>query len=260
MPRGRVGRFGLPQLMSSSGILDAILAETSASGQSLAALGIAWARVLPTAFLVPAFGFGFLPLSLRIAMGFGLAVSVAPAVSSTLVGAGAPWPMLLVGEVARGVPVAIVAATALFVATVAGGVTDAALGLRLRTLGAPFGRDGGPFAVLLGLAAAILFLDGGGATRIAQQLLRAEIATAGPLANAVRDLAAGIDIGASIGAPLLVIAGVIEITIGLASREFGTLRFATIAPPLRALAVLVGAAVLFERMAEGIAVFGAARP
>jgi flagellar biosynthesis protein FliR len=246
--------------MSPSGILDAISAETSASGQSLAAWGIAWARVLPTAIAVPAFGLGFLPLPLRAALGFGLAVSVAPALSVTALPAGVPWPLLVIGEAARGVPVALVAATALFAASVAGGVADVALGARLGRLTAPFGKDGSPFATLLGLAAAILFLDGGGAARVASRLAEPELGITRPLAAAVRDLASGIDVGASIGAPLLAVAVVIEITLGLASREFGTLRLDTVSAPLRALAVLVATAALFERMAEGIAMLGAGRP
>jgi type III secretory pathway component EscT len=252
--------LGSPAIMSPSGFLDAISLETSASGESLVAWGTAWARVLPTALAVPAFGLGFLPASLRVAMGFGLAVSVAPALSAAVLPVGVPWPMLVVGEIARGVPVAIVAATALFVATVAGGVTDAAFGTKLRALGAPFGRDGGPFATLLGLAAAILFLDGGGATRIASRLAEPALGVQAPLASAVRDLAAGIEVGASIGAPLLVVVVVIDVTLGLAVREFGALRLETVGAPLRALAVLVGMAALFERMAEGITLFGAGRP
>lgn len=246
--------------MSPSGILDAISGETSASGQSLAAWGIAWARVLPTALAVPAFGLGFLPLALRAAMGFGLAVAVAPALSEAHFPAGVPWPMLVVGEAARGVPVAIVAATALWAASVAGGVTDAALRAKVLGVAVPLGGDGTPFAVLLGLAAAILFLDGGGAARIATRLGDPALETAGPLAAAVRDLASGIEIGASIGAPLLAVAVVIDIAVGLASREFGALRLEAIAAPLRALAVLVAGAVFFERMAEGIALVGGTRP
>jgi flagellar biosynthetic protein FliR len=246
--------------MSSSGILDAISSETSASGQSLVAWGIAWARLLPTAFAVPAFGLGFLPLGLRAAMGLGLAVAVAPAVSAAGLPASVPWPMLVVGEAARGVPVAIVAATALWAASVAGGVTDAALGTKLRGFAVPLGREGTSFAALLGLAASVLFLDGGGAQRIATRLTEPAVDTAGPLAAAVRDLASGIEIGASIGAPLLAVAVVIDIAVGLASREFGTLRLDAVAAPLRALAVLVAGAALFERMAEGIALFGGARP
>lgn len=242
-----------------SGILDAISSEVSGSGESLVAWGIAWARVLPTALVVPAFGLGFLPVSLRAALGFGLAVSVAPAVSVAQLPAGVPWPLLVVGEMARGVPVAIVAATALFAASVAGGVTDAALGAKLRPLGAPLGRDGGPFATLLGLLAAILFLEGGGATRIAARLGEPALSGQAPLASALRELAAGIEIGATIGAPLLIVAVVVDVAMALAAREFGTLRTETVGAPLRTLAVLVATAALFERMAEGVALFGAGR-
>jgi type III secretory pathway component EscT len=244
-----------------SGILDAISSEVSGSGESLSAWGIAWARVLPTALIVPAFGLGFLPVSLRAALGFGLAVSVAPAVSPAELPQGVPWPLLVVGEMARGVPLAIVATAALLAASVAGGVTDAALGTKFHRLSsAAFGRDGGPFATLFGLLAAILFLEGGGATRIASRLADPALHGQAPLAGAVRELAAGIEIGATIGAPLLVVAVVVDVTLALGAREFATLRTETIGTPLRALAVLVATAALFERMAEGVALLGAGRP
>src|SRR5262245_57801196 len=99
--------------MIPNGLLDAILAEVSAEGQSRSAWGVAWARVLPTALLVPAFGLAILPVALRLAIGFVLALSIAPLLHAPVLAPQAAWPLVLASEFARGLPVAAAASVSL---------------------------------------------------------------------------------------------------------------------------------------------------
>src|SRR6478609_3070347 len=106
--------------MPPAGILRAVLDEASAEGANLAAWGAAWARLAPTLVLVPAFGLGLLPITLRVAFALVLGAAFAPVLSPAVAALPAvPWPRLLAGELARGLPVAISASVSLWAATVA---------------------------------------------------------------------------------------------------------------------------------------------
>lgn len=239
--------------MTSEGTLSALLAAISEAGVDPAAWAIAWARVLPSVLLVPAFGLGVLPASLRAAVGLGLAAAIASAMPADAFHAGTALPLLVATEMLRGVPVAVVAATSIWAAMTAGGVAEAAFGVRLRALPPSFGRDASPVATLFGLLACVLFLENGGATRLAAHLAAVEPLSRAPFAAAARDLAAGLDVGASLGAPLLAVALVVDVAVGLAARELRTLGN-EMEGPLRAIAVLIATAVLFDRIAEAIAI------
>jgi hypothetical protein len=191
-------------------------------------------------------------------MGFALVLAIAPGLPVPVLPAGLSWPLALAGEAIRGLPTALTAAAALFAAVVAGGVTDVAAGTwRLRT-GAGVLGERAPFAILFGLFACGAFLELGGAARVASRLAAAP--DGGALHRAVFDLAAGLDVGVSVGAPVLLAALVVDVAGALAARELPTLRSETIVGPLRSLTVLVVAAILFDRTAEALAGFGAASP
>jgi hypothetical protein len=215
---------------------------------------------LPTALFVPAFGLGILPVALRLAVGFVLAVSIAPMLQVPVVPPGTPWLVALSTEFARGVPVAAAASVSLWAATVAGGITDSVT----RASRTRFGRlalaDGAPFSTLLFLAAAVSFLGLGGAERVVARLSASDLAVTGPLVGAVRDLAAGIELGVGIGAPLLVAALVLDMATLVAARELRTLRAESALVPLRTLVLVVATAALFDRMAEAVATRGVATP
>jgi type III secretory pathway component EscT len=173
----------------------------------------------------------------------------------------ASWPALLLGEIARGIPVALAASVSLWAATVAGGVADhVTRAARAKGSGRLGLADGAPFSTLLFLAAAVSFLQLGGAERIAERLAAPDLPAALPLVLAVRDLAAGVDLGVGIGAPLLVLALVLDLSTLVAARELWTLRAETTLLPLRSLVLLVGVAVLLDRMAEVVAARGAVGP
>src|SRR5580700_3879875 len=90
------------------------------SGIDLAALGLAWARVMPAVTLVPAFGLRALPAPARAVMGLAFAASIFPAMAPVAAGATQPWALLAVVEIVRGLPVALAAAIPLWAATMAG--------------------------------------------------------------------------------------------------------------------------------------------
>jgi type III secretory pathway component EscT len=185
-----------------------------------------------------------------------LAVAFAPAMHVAPFHAPDSWLLVVMREALLGVPVAVGASVSLWAAVVAGAVGDAAAGTgRLVRRTTPFGGDAPPLSLLVGLAASIAFLAGGGVTRLAARLAASASAGAGaPLEAAVMDLATGVGVGASIGAPLLVVGMVVDLASAIVAREQPTARGT--GATLRTLIVLVAAAVLLDRMAEAVVVFG----
>jgi len=246
--------FGAGMGNEPGGLIGALFDEVHRASSSLSAWGVAWARVLPTVLVVPAFGLGVLPVSLRVIIAFALALAIAPAVQVPLLAGEGSWLHLIVRELLSGLPVAVAASVSLWAAVVAGGVGDVAAGTARLARPSPLGRDAPPLSMLLGLAASIAFLNGGGATRVAARLVVAKV-SGPPLGRAVTDLATGIGMGASIGGPLLVVALVMDLATAIVTRESAFLR-ASVMAPLRSLIVLVAAAVLLDRMAEAAVVLG----
>jgi flagellar biosynthetic protein FliR len=240
--------------------LDALLAELDGGRATLLGWGVAWARVLPAMFIVPAFGLGILPPSLRAAMGLALAVAIAPALVPAAVATTVPWPALLGAELLRGVPIALSAAVALWVATVAGGVADAAGRARLAVFGGPLGPRLSPFSTLLGLGAAIVFLGNGSAARLVARLAAEGPFTGGALGHAALDLATGIGLGASVGAPVLVAALAVDVATGIVQRDRSALSLESLFAPLRTFVVLVATAALLDRMLEAVVLLSPGAP
>jgi flagellar biosynthesis protein FliR len=98
--------------VTAPGLLDSIARLLAADGVDLAAWGLAWARVAPTVAIVPAFGLRALPAPVRAAVGLMLALVIAPALRTTA-HSGGPFAVLVLVELARGLPVAIAAAVPL---------------------------------------------------------------------------------------------------------------------------------------------------
>jgi type III secretory pathway component EscT len=232
------------------GIVDALVEEAGRNGPGFAAWGVAWARIAPTVLFVPAFGLGVLPVALRIAIGFSLAVAVAPAVHPAGALVGPAWPAALLREAAFGIPVAIAASVPVWAATVAGGVADTAIFGRLGAGRRSFARDATPLGTLLGIAVSVVWLRGPGLTEAVTALGRPE--PGGAWSRAVFELAAGLDVGCAVGAPLLVVALLVDLATLVAARESAVLRSPAVARPLRALVVLLGAAALLDRMAAAL--------
>jgi len=193
-------------------------------------------------------------------MALAFAVSIAPALQPSGVQLTAPWPAVLFAEALRGVPIALTAAIALWVASMAGGVVDGAgRATRLATIDGPVARST-PLSTLFGLLAAVAFLSNGSAARLVARLSNAGPGTSNAVGRAAFDIATGIGIGASIGAPVLVAALSLDVAMGVVARERSALSFESLYPPLRTAVVLIAIAALLDRMLEAVFLLSPAPP
>jgi len=221
-------------------------------GVDLSALGLSWARMLPTVALVPAFGLRALPGPVRAVLGLMLALCIIPSVGATARAtpwvAHEPWPLLLLENVVRGIPVALAAAIPLWAATMAGNLVDT-----LRGAHEPWNADVIPgkashMGIVFALLSATIFLQSGGPARVALALATADF-PAHPLLAAVSDLAGGITLAVALAGPLFAAAIVLEVAIALVARASFPAQLYVLFPPLRALGLLIVAALVLERIA-----------
>lgn len=224
----------------------------ASSGVDLAALGLAWARAMPSVVLVPAFGLRALPAPARVVMGLAFGASVFPALAPVASSATQSWPVLLLVEAARGLPVAVAAAVPLWAATMAGGLADALRGSQ-ETLSAPTveGRAT-PLGVPLSMLGCAIFLATGGPARVVVALALHPV-KAHPLLAAVDDIVGGVMLAVALGGPLLAAAVVVELAAALVARAAAPAQVHALIAPLRALGTLAVMAVVFERLATALA-------
>lgn len=220
----------------------------------LAALGLAWARVLPTITLVPAFGLRALPAPAKGVLGLALAASIFPALAPVVIShRTTPWFLLALEQIVLGLPIALAAAIPLWAATMAGGLVDvlrgSADGQGLATV------EGRPssFGVLLSLFASVVFLATGGASRAAGALATYEL-PANPLLGAAHDIVAGVGLAVAIGGPLLAAAVVLEVAFALIARAASPAQVHALLAPLRAMGLLAIVAIVMERLASLVAI------
>jgi type III secretory pathway component EscT len=226
-----------------------IVAEAFArSGIDLGALGLAWARVMPTVVLVPAFGLRALPAPARAVMGLAFAAGIFPALAQSASDARGPWAVLALVEFARGVPIALAAAVPLWAATMAGGVADALRGSQEMPAMPTVEGRATPLGVLLSLLASTLFLATGGPARVVKALAVAPMPDH-PLLAAANDLAGGIVLAVAVGGPLLAASVVVEVTAALVARAASPAQVHALLAPLRAMATLAVLALVLQRIA-----------
>lgn len=234
-------------------ILEGVASVFQSAGIDLAALGLAWARVLPIVVIVPAFGLRALPVPARAVIGLALAAAITASVPGVALGT-AGHVVGLLGEVTRGLSIAIAAAVPLWAATMAGGLIDTLrAGTTPEQASAPVveGRST-PMGALLSILASAIFLSGGGAARVVAAVARPETASS-PVLVASHDLVAGITLAVALGAPVLVATILVDVAGALLARTASPAHVGTLLAPVRALVVLVVLAVSVDRIAEGIA-------
>jgi len=236
--------------------ISADVAEALArSGIDVAALGLGWARALPCVAIVPAFGLRALPGPARAVIALALGAILLPAMAPvTLEARGAPgrWLVLAALEAARGLPVAIAASVPLWAATMAGGVADTMRGSQDSVASPAVEGRATPLGVALSLMAAAIFLNGGGAARVASAL--GQTASRGPLALAIaNDLVAGVTLAVAIASPFLAAGIVVEVAAALIARAASPAQVHALTAPLRSLAALAIAALALERVATAMA-------
>jgi type III secretory pathway component EscT len=223
-----------------------------AGATDLGAWAVAWARVMPAVVLVPAFGLRAISLPVRVALGLVIALSVAPVLRPAATAAGY-WLLLLLEQALRGLPVALVAAAALWSATMAGGLIDNLRDARERSDVPTVEASATPTGVLLSMLVAIAFLSTGGPARVAAALGRPELAVVGPLTRAVHTLASAVELAVAVAAPVVVAAVLFEVASALATRTAGAVTVPFLLAPIRSVALLGVAALVLERMVHLLA-------
>ncbi|HWL85045.1 MAG TPA: flagellar biosynthetic protein FliR [Polyangiaceae bacterium] len=233
----------------ATSLLGAVIRAFAEEGVDLSALGLAWARALPTVALVPAFGMRALPSPVRVVLALTLALCIFPAAA---VGHGIPahepWPLLVLENVLRGVPIALAAAIPLWAATMAGNLVDSLRGTTDMWNFEPFAGKTSHLGMLFALLAATLFLESGGPSRVALALATSEL-PAHPILAAVRDLVAGLTLAVALAGPLLAASLVLEVAASLVARAAYPAQIHALFPPLRALVLLIVIAAVLDRIA-----------
>jgi type III secretory pathway component EscT len=163
------------------------------------------------------------------------------------------------GEVARGLPVALAAAVPLWAATMAGGVADALRGSQEAPRAPTVEGAATPLGVPLSLLACAIFLATGGPARVVTALALHPVG-AHPLLAAADDIVGGISLAVALGGPLLAAAVVIEIAAALVARAASPAQVHALLAPLRALGTLSVLAIVLERLATALARVVAAAP
>lgn len=212
---------------------------------------LSWARVSPALTLVPAFGLNALPAQSRVALGLALAVSIAPSLQPAQL--SAPFGVALLMEAARGLPVALAAAGALWAAGMAGGLTDNIRGAR-ETQALPIvDEDHSPLGTLLALLVALVFLEGGGAARVASALSVNVEVSRGLVWHVALGLTHAIELALAVAAPVVAVSIVAELANALIARSATPAHVVALLAPLRSILILTTFALLFERMTNLLA-------
>jgi type III secretory pathway component EscT len=232
-------------------LIEEVARTLGEAGVDLGALGLAWAKAMPTVALVPAFGLRALPTPARAVLSLALAAAVFPALVP-VVRPDVPWALAAIEQVLAGLPIAVAAAVPLWAATMAGGLVDNLRGAQEGASVATVEGKPTPMGVPLSLLASTIFLSTGGPARVAAALARP--AATHVVERVVQDLAGGIALAVAVGAPLLAAALVLEVAAALVARAAAPAQIHALLAPLRALGVLAVMAVVLDRIAAVIAI------
>ena len=231
---------------------------TTALGMDLRAWAVAVARILPSVVIVPAFGLRAVAAPIRIGLALGMAAAIVPAVRP--VAEDLPLGLLLVTEAARGLPIAISAAAALWAAAMAGGLMDDLRADRTQVTPATFEGSSTPTGALLGMLVALVFLESGGPRRIVEAALAVESDFVSPLARSVVTLEAAIGLAVAAAAPVIVAAILIEVAGALTVRAASPAFLQPVVAPLRSIGLLLIAALVLDRVVELVALLALRTP
>jgi flagellar biosynthesis protein FliR len=230
--------------------------EVTAWSQLFEAVGIdwqvwarAWARVLPSVLLIPAFGAQFLPAPARAVLGLGLAGLLVPALSETAT--HEPLAVTWLGEFLRGVPVALIAATALWATAMAGGLFDDLRGSGQSQVSL-LPEAATPVATLLALFACAAFLKLGGVEALVEGLMANEPGAGRVWARTAEQIVGGIHVAFALAAPFLVASVVFDVAGALIARAASPAAIQSLLSPLRALALLASLALVFRALLSAI--------
>ena len=233
-------------------LVEAVARELSLSGIDPAAWALGWARLVPSLVLVPAFGLRALPVFAQVLFALILAACVAPALGP-LTSTEQPWFVAMLVQLASGLPVAVSAAVTLWAATMAGNLLDQLRGAtQMQATFVSVEGPATPFGILLSLGAAIAFLRLGGPARLAEALSVTVLATEQSIRGVAMALAQGIQIAVLISAPFIAAMLFFELVQILISRATSPANVAPSLAPVRSIALLAIAALLLDRLLEGL--------
>ncbi len=208
----------------------------------------AFARLLPTVILVPAFGLRGLAPALRLSVALVLSSAIAPAFAAALPpDRGLALPLALALEALRGLPVALASALPLWAGTMGGGLFDELRSFPVDVRIPAMAGARSPSAVLLSLLGGSLFFAAGGPSNIAMALARPELDPS-LLERTARTLASGATLAVIVAGPLVassILLSALEVVIsrGAPSSVRAALQ------PLRGLALLALLALALDRIA-----------
>lgn len=209
----------------------------------------AFARVLPAATVVPALAVRGTPPQVRFAVALALSAPIAAAFPWTA-GVDPPLALMLVSDALRGIPLAILLATPLWVATHIGAIADVLRGAPEATIAPPPAAEGArtPLATLTALLVASAWLSSGGVVRALHLLSASGPRGASPIspgvapwALAARALTDGMRLSIALSAGVLVAATTLEVAladIGRAGAPLSPQPIAVVARPLVAVIAL----------------------
>jgi type III secretory pathway component EscT len=233
-------------------VIGAVVETFARAGIDLAPLGLAWARATPAVTLIPAFGLRALPAPARALLGLTFAACIFPALAPIEASTSAPWPVLALVEIARGLPVAIAAAVPLWAATMAGGVADALRGSQEAPSAPTVEGPATPLGIALSLLASAIFLTTGGPARVVAALSQ-HPTPLHPVLAAADDLVGGITLAVALGGPLLAAAVVVEVAGAIVARAASPAQVHALIAPLRALGTLAIMGIVLDRLAVALA-------
>jgi len=236
--------------------LTAVFAQ---SGVEPRAWALGFARATPAVTLVPAFGLGAVPAPTRLILGLALGLCIAPALSAE-VNAGGPLLVALGREALVGLPVALLASLAIYVAGMAGGLIDDLRGARESVTLPALPEQMPPVAALFALLASIAFLETGGASRVASALSSSLLSPRFSWSAVTQALAGSVELAFAIAAPLAVASVLLETGSALIARAATPAFIGPVLAPLKSVALLGVLALVFERISELLALLARLTP
>jgi type III secretory pathway component EscT len=240
-------------------ILDALAGAFASSGVDPRAWALGFARAIPTVTLVPAFGLSAVPVQTRLVLGLSLGLCLAPALAARADTAG--WLVVAIGrEALVGLPVALMAAFVTYVAAMAGGLVDDLRGTKESVTLPALPEQLPPVAVLFALLSTIAFLETGGAARVASALSSPLLAARFSWPALAQAFAASVELAFAIAAPLAVACVLLEIGSALIARAATPAFVGPVLAPLKSVLLLGVLALVFERIAELLAIVARTYP
>lgn len=233
-------------------VFDALTGALAAAGVEPRAWALGFARAIPSVTLVPAFGLSAVPAPTRLVLGLALGLCIAPALAGRADSAGI-FVVAMGREALLGLPVALMAALATYVATMAGGLIDDLRGGRESVTLPVLPEQLPPVSVLFGLLASLAFLELGGAARVVGALASPLLEARFSWLTVVQAFAGSVELAFAIAAPLAVACVLLEAASALIARAATPAFIGPVLAPLKSVALLGVLALVLERIAELLA-------